>query len=70
MWPNVQVVPGGEGLHAVDVLLHYVGQHDRRGGVNTVEETLECSLNAVHAVLLMILSMNDRGAAVLAFLEC
>jgi hypothetical protein len=41
VWPDVQVLGVGEGLHPVDVLLHDVGQDDRCGGVNSLEESLE-----------------------------
>ena len=41
--PQVQLVLGGEALHPVDVLLHDVGQHDRRGGVHPVDQAVEYS---------------------------
>jgi hypothetical protein len=60
--PQVQVVLGGEALHAVDVSLHDVGQHDRHGGVHPVDQAVEYSLKPVHAALLELRSGWLNGA--------
>src|SRR4029453_10552807 len=47
--PDVEVMLGGEALHAIDIVLHHVDQNDRRRGANSPDEGVECSLNTVHA---------------------
>jgi hypothetical protein len=37
MRPQVQILLDGEALHAVDVSLHHVGEHDRHRGVHPVD---------------------------------
>lgn len=60
--PDLEVVLVGEALDAVDVALHDVDQHDRRGGVDPLRQSVECSLQPVHAALLVVLVWNDRGS--------
>jgi hypothetical protein len=59
--PDREVVLVGEALHAVDVVLHDVDQHDRRGGVDPLEKGVECSLEPVHADLLALLLGTIKG---------
>ena len=57
---HVQVVLGGEVLHPVDVALHDVDQHDRRGVSTRSIRRVEYPLKPVHAALLAFVCPNIR----------
>lgn len=49
MRPDVEAVLRGEALRTVDAGPHHVGRHDRRRGVESLDEGVDCLWEPVHS---------------------